>query len=349
MKNDKPVVLIMCGGRSLRLWPLSEYKSKNFLDIFGFSPLELTIKRFLKITPIENIFLVANYKEKNDLARLKGIKKNNIFLEPESKNTAAAVLLFLFGLKRQEIGDGALIISPVDHLIKEEKHFYAALNTSLAVARDGWICTLGIKPTQPTPNYGYIQAGEALNNGIFSIKRFIEKPTRMMAAELIRKGDSFYNSGMFIASTATLDKEYKKYYPYYQEFAHTFEKSSNFLDKNIKTLYRKIEDIPFDKVIMERTKKGRLIKGTFYWKDFGSWHAIYDVLPKDKNGNVKRGNAFVYNGENNLAYLDNTKKKILIMGLEGIVFVDTEKYTLLTHRNQLDDLKSALKEMKANP
>lgn len=316
------------------------------MDIFGFSPLELTIKRFLKITCSENIFLVANYKERDDLVRLKCIKKDNIFLEPESKNTAAAVLLFLFGFKKHHAGDSALIISPVDHLIKEEKYFYEALDTSLNVARDGWICTLGIKPAQPTPNYGYIQAGDALGGGIFSITRFIEKPTRMMAAELIKKGDSFYNSGMFVASTATLDKEYKKYYPYYREFADAFAKSTNSLDKNIRNLYHIIEDIPFDKAIMERTKKGRLIKGNFYWKDFGSWHAIYDVLPKDKNGNVKRGNAFVYNGENNLAYLDDTKKEILIMGLEGIVFVDTEKYTLLTHRSQLDDLKSALKRMK---
>ena len=49
MVKNKPLVLIMCGGQSLRLWPLSQYKSKNFIDIFGFSPLELTIKRYLKI------------------------------------------------------------------------------------------------------------------------------------------------------------------------------------------------------------------------------------------------------------------------------------------------------------
>ena len=57
--SNKPLVLIMCGGRSLRLWPLSEYKSKNFMDIFGFSPLELTIRRYLKITTKDNIFLVC--------------------------------------------------------------------------------------------------------------------------------------------------------------------------------------------------------------------------------------------------------------------------------------------------
>ncbi|MDD5195053.1 MAG: sugar phosphate nucleotidyltransferase [Candidatus Omnitrophica bacterium] len=348
MRTDKPIVLIMCGGKSLRLWPLSEYKSKNFLDIFGFSPLELTIKRFLKVTPIENIFLVANYKERETLRRIKIVRKENIFLEPESKNTAAAILLSIFCLRKKIKGDNALIVSPVDHLIKEEKNFLCALSGALVQAEEGWICTLGIKPAQPTPNFGYIEVDGQIQKGVFAIKRFIEKPTRMMAAELINKGDSFYNSGMFISSLSTLDKEYKKYYLYYRDFAQVFEKSSN-LDRNIKKLYRKIEDTPFDKAIMEKTKKCRLIKSDFFWKDFGSWHAIYDVLPKDARGNVKKGAAFVYNGENNLIYLDNTKKKILVIGLEGIVFVDTEKYTLLTHRNQLDDLKSALKEMRKTP
>ena len=71
MKKNKPVVLILCGGQSLRLWPLSKYKSKNFLDVFGFSPLELTIRRFLKITSPENVFLVANQKEKKRINEIK--------------------------------------------------------------------------------------------------------------------------------------------------------------------------------------------------------------------------------------------------------------------------------------
>lgn len=152
------------------------------MDIFGFSPLEFTIKRFLKVTPAENIFLVANYKEKEALRRLKLVKKENIFLEPESKNTAAAILLSLFCLKKAAACEKMIIISPVDHLIKEEKQFYRCLESAIAVARSGAICTLGIKPTLPTPNFGYIQVGSEKVSGAYTIERFIEKPNRMMAA-----------------------------------------------------------------------------------------------------------------------------------------------------------------------
>jgi len=328
----------------LRLWPLCECKSKNFLDVFGFSPLELTIKRFLKITSSDNIFLIANENEKSALLKFKLIKKENIIFEPESKNTAAAIMLSLAHLKQRFASDKIVIISPVDHLIKETKEFYGALDKAIGIAEEGWISTFGIEPDAPTPNFGYIEVEEKIEKDIFSIKKFVEKPTRLEAEELIRRGNSFYNSGMFISRISTLDKEYKKYYSSYNDFINIF--AGGVYEKNLCSLYKKIEDLPFDKTIMEKTKNVRLIKASFFWRDFGTWHAIYESLPKDKSGNVTKGKVFIYNGNNNLIYLNNLKKNVLVVGLEDVFFVDTENYTLLTNRRNLDNLKSALKEFK---
>ncbi|MCM8786936.1 MAG: sugar phosphate nucleotidyltransferase [Candidatus Omnitrophica bacterium] len=342
---DKPIVLIMCGGKSLRLWPLTEYKSKNFFDIFGFSPLEDTIKRFLKITSTENIFLIANIKEKDAFSQLKIIKKENIIFEPESKNTSAAILFSLFNLKKIFGDDKVLIITPVDHLIKKENNFYKSIISAIKIAKSGYICTIGINPIYPTPNFGYIQIDKKLDDGSFSIKRFIEKPTRLTAQDLIKRQDSFYNSGIFISLLSTLDKEYRQYYPFYEDFNKLFT-SETISNEHLKALYKKIEDLSFDETIMEKTKKAKLIKGEFYWKDFGSWHAIYQILDKDKYGNVKKGKVFIYNGENNLIYLKNPKKKILVLGLKDIFFIDADDYILLSNRSNLDTLKLALKEFK---
>lgn len=338
MRSNKPLVLILCGGRSLRLWPLSEKVSKNFLDIFGFSPLELTIKRFLKITIRDNIFLVANQADRKELVKLKLISEKNIFFEPASKNTAAAILLSLHHLKNYSRKN--LIISPVDTLIKNKIEFYRTLKRALAAAGDGGICTLGIKPSSPTPNFGYIQVKGAAKKGIFSVKKFIEKPTVPCAKKLIASGDCFYNSGMFVATVSTLTEEYKKYYSHYKYFNNCFRA------KRISSLYKRISDIPFDKAIMEKTRKAKMVKGSFYWKDFGSWSAIYEILAKDKKGNVTRGSSFIHEGKNNLIYLDSLKKKALVLGLEDIFFVDTEDFTLLTTRTHLDNLKPALKKFR---
>ncbi len=338
MQNSKPLVLILCGGKSLRLWPLSEKVSKNFLDIFGFSPLELTIKRFLKITTLDNIFLVANQSEKNELLKLKLIKKKNIFFEPASKNTGAAIFLSLQHLKKYP--NKNLIITPVDTLIKKKKEFYRTLKRSLVAAAQGWICTLGIKPSVPTPNFGYIQVKKQAKGGIFSVNKFIEKPSVTRAKKLISSGNCFYNSGMFVASVNTLIDEYKKYYSDYKYFSNCFS------FEKISSSYKRISDIPFDKAIMEKTKKAKMVKGNFSWKDFGSWLAIYEVLTKDKKGNVARGESFIYESRNNLIYSDGSKKKVLVLGLEDIFFVDTKDFTLLTTRKYLDRIKPVLKKFK---
>lgn len=335
MNKQKPLVLILCGGKSLRLWPLSQYKSKNFLDVFGFSPLEFTIKRFLRITSRENIFLVANQNEKKDLLKLKSVKKTNIIFEPASRNTAAAILLSLLSLKKHSSRN--IIISPVDHLISKENEFYKALDQALSAADKGFICTLGVKPKTPTPNFGYIQVKPG-KHSIYPIKRFIEKPDLEWAKRLIAAGNCFYNSGIFIASLSTLIEEYKKYYSGYNFFLSGFKKNK------ISALYEKVKKLPFDQAIMEKTTKGALVKAGFSWKDFGSWDTVYQVLPKDKSANAVKARAFLADSRSNLIYLDNPKKKILVMGLENVFCIDTEGFTLLAARSQIDKLKKYLSQ-----
>ncbi len=337
MPKDKPLVLIMCGGQSLRLWPLSEYKSKNFLDIFGFSPLEFTIKRFLKVTSKDNIYLVANISEKKNLEKLKLVKKGNIFYEPKSKNTAAAILLSLFYLKKKLKKDKAIIISPVDHLIQNHNRFYPALKTALGVTKKGGICTLGIEPTKPTPHIGYILAGKRVAKSAFCVKRFVEKPTPTIAKKLIQGGKASYNSGMFISTLAALEAEYERYYPFYKGFSVSFKRGS------LRSLYEKIKDTPFDKAIMEKTKKAMVVKGNFFWCDFGNWNAIYEVLKKDKDGNAKQGKVSIHKGKDNFIHLDQKNKKVLTLGVDNIVFIDTPEFALLANRCLLDELKPVLK------
>lgn len=336
--KDKPIVLIMCGGRSKRLWPLSKYKSKNFLDIFGFSPLQETIKRFERITPCSRIFCVTGIKDKGDVFKIKKIKKNNIFIEPVSKNTAPAILLSLLKLKAKK--NSSLIISPVDHLIKNEKSFYKALYQAISETKEEGICTLAIKPKVFNPDFGYIQAGKKEKKA-YKIEKFIEKPNAAKAKKLLKKKNCFYNSGIFITSVDFLLGEYKKYYPHYQEF-----KASSKGKVGLNKLYKKIGSEPFDKVIMEKTKKAKLVKANFYWQDFGSWQTIYSLLKKDKNGNVKQGDIAVESGSKNFIFSNVKGKKTLVAGLSDCFIVDTPRYTLIANQESVKKIKEILNKFE---
>ena len=337
--GKKPIILIMCGGQSLRLWPLSEYKSKNFMDIFGFSPLELTIKRFLKVTTKNNIFFVTGQNEKKDLLKVRLVKKENIITEPTSKNTAAAIFLSVLHLSKKFSADTPIVISPVDHLIKSG-NFYSTLKSALRAIARGGICTMGIKPTEPTPHFGYIQAGKRVNKGVFAVKRFIEKPSVTKAKKLIKTKNVSYNSGMFISTLGALNNEYNKLYSPYRKFVDLFKK------RKLTLLYKKIKDEPFDKAIMEKTKKALVVKGDFFWRDFGNWNALYEVLPKDSKGNVKRGRVSIYDSRNTFSFVDVKDKKVVLFGVDDIAIIDTPKYILVSSRSSLNSLKSVVKQFK---
>ncbi len=332
--KDKPIVLIMCGGRSRRLWPVSEDQSKNFFDIFGFSPLEHTVKRYKKITSPDKIFCITGKKDKRDIEKAKGLKKNNILIEPESKNTAAAILLAL--LKLQKYKNKKVIIAPVDHLIDKQNQFYGSLKRALTIVEDGGICTLGVVSKNLNSDFGYIQVGKKERNA-YNICQFIEKPGLIRAKKLIKQKNCFYNSGIFVAKIDFLLKEYKKYYSSYKLFCDNHNNK-----RRLQSLYKKIKSMPFDKVIMEKTKKAKLVKANFGWQDFGNWETIYKLLAKDKEKNVKKGKIITDSCKGNFLFSTEQNKKILGVGLKDIFFINTHKHTLIISKKELKNIKKIL-------
>ncbi|MBD3246899.1 MAG: hypothetical protein GF333_07840 [Candidatus Omnitrophica bacterium] len=335
--NDKPYVLIMCGGQSVRLWPLSEYKSKNFLDLFGFSPLEHTIRRFLKVTTKDRIFLVANQSERASLRRIRSLPSKNIFYEPASRNTAAAVLFALRKMPRKV--KGTLVISPVDHYIRPEGKFRSALTKALRAAHTGTICTLGVRPDSPSVHMGYIQAGMQRGRNLYEVHRFVEKPSVAQAKRLLRGKKTFFNCGLFIAPVRVLWEEFERWYPFTSLFCNARAHA------DFRRVYRKIPAEPFDKVIMEKTRRRAVVHGQFSWKDFGSWHTVYELLKKDSQGNALNGNVCAVRAKNNCVYLTGEKKKLLLMGLEDVFVIDTPEHTFIAHRQELDNLKATLRRL----
>lgn len=342
--NKQPIVLIMCGGKSLRLWPLSEYTSKNFIDVFGFSPLELAIKRFSKITDKKNIFLVANISEKRSILKIKGLKKDNIFFEPASRNTAAAITFALFNLLAKFSKDRTLIISPVDNLISNNKEFKLTLKRCVEFSRTGKIGLIGIKADKPTSQLGFIRAGKTLNAKVFKAVGFVEKPSLSKAKKLVKSGKYYYNAGMFIATLASFESECRKYYRHFSGFTKAY-KSKQPSSKKLNQLYTKLTNIPFDKAVMEKTKLAFLVKSTFEWRDFGSWNTIHDILARNKDNNVLCGKAALVQCKNSLVYAKEGRRKILALGLKNIIFVVTPEHVLIADKSSLGNLKTALEDI----
>ena len=214
--NPNHYCIIMAGGIGSRFWPMSrQARPKQFIDILGIGRtfLQMTFDRYAQIVPAENI-LVVTAERYRSLVReqLPGMPEDNILLEPYKRNTAPCVAYATYKLY-QKNPDATVIVAPADHLIIGEERFRDTIRTALSVAeKSDRLYTIGIEPTRPETNYGYIQINKPVckkagSHVSYQVKTFTEKPNADLAKVFLETREFFWNSGMFIWSLKAIKAE----------------------------------------------------------------------------------------------------------------------------------------------
>ena len=138
--------LVLCGGSGTRLWPLSrKLLPKQFVTLFDNKSLfQKTVERNQAVA---SRLLVVSNTEQYFLAKdqLLEIKHHNehYLLESVAKNTAPAIALACLGLDEDDV----VLVTPADHLIKNELSYQTAVEEAKALALQGYLVTFGIVPT----------------------------------------------------------------------------------------------------------------------------------------------------------------------------------------------------------
>lgn len=344
--------VILGGGAGTRLWPLSrELSPKQLLKLFGTDSLiRKTIMRLLKLVPEERISIVTGKRLFDEIRNhlvsgFPALKNINYILEPMGKNTAPAILLAAHKIYREN-PDAILGVFPSDHYIEKEDELIEAVKLAFDVARDGYLVTFGLVPERPETGFGYIESGERLDyEGVFKVKRFVEKPDLENAKKYVEAGNYYWNSGMFVFSAKTIIEEGKKYLP------QTSEIIENILDYSgeNRELYEveafsQINPISIDYGVMEKSDRVAVIPVDIGWKDVGSLPAIDEFYEKDGRGNVKIGNVVEFDSKNSIFYTDS--RLIAAIGLEDMLVIDTRDATLVCPKDRAQEVSKIVNELK---
>src|SRR5436305_14965416 len=279
-------VIIMAGGRGERFWPVSREKTpKQLITLLGKrSLLQQAVDRVLPLVPMKNILVITNEVQAPEVRKqLPKLPKQNVIAEPVGRDTCAAVTLgaALVGARSTT---GVMAVLPADHVIPEEKKFQQILSDCFDLASRGRaIVTIGIKPTEPAPGYGYIQVGEPLpppqgvkayKTTFFRAERFVEKPNFEKALEYVNSGQYRWNAGMFIWSFVTVTEGLQKHQPeMYEACQRWFKVAANpaKLNKVLAKEYPGIKKISIDFALMEHAQNVVVADGGFEWADLGAW------------------------------------------------------------------------------
>jgi len=335
--------IILCGGNGTRLWPLSRtLMPKQFIKLFDNKSLfQMTLRRnskicsdFYIISNQEQYFLALDQSEEMDTSNNLG---NNYILEPLGKNTAPAIALACFGLDQDEM----VLVSPADHLIKNELEYEKILNKAQTLAKKGNLVTFGIKPKNAEVGYGYIEAkGE-------DVLAFHEKPDMQTAQKYLKAQNYYWNSGIFCFKAGVFLEELKKYSSEIHKSSLEAFSNSKLDGKVRRILSEDMDKIPensIDYAVMEKSSLIKVVLADISWNDLGSFDALYDELPHDKAGNTNLNNHFSIDSANNLIY--SHKRTIATLGIEDCIIVDTDDALLISKKGKSNQIKDLLKIIK---
>ncbi len=331
---DAIIPVILCGGSGTRLWPRSrKVMPKPFLPLVGNSTLfEATVLR----CPVEAGFgapiVVTGAAHLDHVeAQLPDPVRSTVIVEPEGKNTAAAIALAALRLPE----DAVMLVCPSDHHIGDTAAFQAAAREAAMLAREGWLVSFGIAATAPETGFGYLKRGEAISgSGGYAVAQFVEKPDLQRAISFLADGGYAWNGGIFAFRAGTFLDELAAHRPALAEavraaVAEGREDGTRFHPDA--AAFARIEGESVDYAVMENTRRAAMVPAAMAWSDIGNWQALHDALDQDEAGNASRGPAELVDCANVL--VDSDGPHVSVIGARDLIVVVDKGNVLVCTRD----------------
>ena len=348
--NTAVLPVIMAGGSGTRLWPLSRSGfPKQFLVLSGNTSLfQQAVERLQGLadahTTVAAPVVVGNEEHRflvlDQLREMKCLP-SAVLLEPMGRNTAPAVTLA--ALQALESGqDPVLVVTPADQTVTDAAAFTATLKRAVANAARGAIAILGVTPDRPETGYGYVRAeGDR-------VAQFVEKPDLATAQKYLAQGGYFWNAGMFVLKASVWMAALQRFRPDIASACQlAFDKrqvdtgSDAPFVRPDKEAFAAVPSESVDYAVMEKCPGVldiRMEPLDAGWNDLGAWEAVWQVSPKDRDGNATVGDAMVSDSRNTLVHA--TSRLVSAVGLTDVVVVETPDAVFVGSREKSQDVKN---------
>lgn len=344
-------ILILAGGGGRRLWPWSRERApKQFLNLlYSRSMIQETIARVQDLTPLEHIFIATTRTLAPRIQEhLPMIPESHIIVEPEMRNTAPCIGLASLFIERSDPG-GMMAVLPSDHIILDNTEFCKRLTLAARVAEEqGGIASLAVRPTRPETGYGYLELGQPLPNyeGVFGIKRFVEKPGADQAKTYVEQGNYLWNSGVFVTSITAIRDLIAQTMPMMHQGLSIIGSAigSPEYEGVCQREYGKFDHISVDYGVLEHAPWVYAVPADMGWDDAGSWNAMGRLYPSDADGNVATGRIVAIESRNNI--ICNPNKLVAVLGVEDLIVVETEDCIMVATKEREQEIREIIKELE---
>ena len=344
--------IIPAGGSGSRLWPLSRADQPKFLHDLtgnGHTLLRNTWDRLVPLAGVDNVAVVTGVNHARHVAsQLPELVDSNLLREPSPRESTAAIGFAAAVIARRS--PEAIVGSfAADHVITDTDAFHRCVREAYAVAAaDNTLVTIGMRPTEPSSAFGYVEVGDDLNiaeaPSAKQAARFVEKPDWATATSYVEAGTFLWNAGMFIARASVVLDLIEKHS---SELANTLKDLAEKCvagDLDIDPeVWASLEKIAFDYSVAEPAATAgamAVIPGEFGWDDVGDFAALARLHSTVGDLAVLGKNTKVLTDAASGIVVSQTDRLVSLIGVKDIVVVDTPDALLVTTKENAQRVKA---------
>jgi mannose-1-phosphate guanylyltransferase len=327
--------VLLAGGSGTRFWPLSTPENpKQLLPLAGSgSSAEEAVERLTGLIARDRTLVVAGAALAPKLQAQLQLPSGNILVEPRAASTAPALIWATWEARRRD-PDAEVLSLHADWAVGDAAAFRRTADAALLTARrHDCLVTVGMVPSRPETGYGYIVPGPPLDEQARTVARFSEKPDAATALDLMAAG-ALWNSGLFAWTAGRLLAEVQAHTPEVARALPALEAG------DVERFFREVTPISIDVGLLERSAAVAVVRGAFAWDDVGTWQALARVRPKDPDGNVVVGDAFLRDSHDCVVW--SAGDPVVLYGVKDLVVVHANGRILVMPTERAPSMKQLL-------
>ena len=287
--------VILAGGDGTRLKTLTRHiagdeRPKQFCPVLGGQTLltETQNRAALEFATERTLYVVNRAHENFYAPILSGEAAENLVVQPSNRGTAPAILYSLLRIAARD-PEAVVGFFPSDHFISDNAKFMSQIRSALNTAqqRRDLVVLLGLEPESPEVEYGWIEPAKAIHGHakVFGVRRFWEKPNKMLAQVLQLRG-CLWNSFVMVASVQALLEIIESAIPkLYHAFAELMPSLGSVTEAQaIEAHYGRLAEVNFShQVLALKPERLAVLKVSgIRWNDLGEPKRVLASLDIDR-------------------------------------------------------------------